>query len=211
MNDIRTFTIDEFNKQMQQPTLHPEVAVIDPARLEDDGTLCFTGNFYAIRFVQTRCGEARYGRKCADFQYGTLVFTKPGDIVRVCREDAVDGSISGILFHPELFSTKSLVFKKTDYTFFDYRENESLHLSLQEKRIVQDRLEHLTRNCGAILTATAYALYLPGWNCCWTTAFVSMNGNLPAAPTLTGNIWRSWTKRFPNIFHYADKSLWKAV
>ena len=122
MNDIRTFTIDEFNKQMQQPTLHPEVAVIDPARLEDDGTLCFTGNFYAIRFVQTRCGEARYGRKCADF-----------------------------------------------------------------------------------------ALYLPGWNCCWTTAFVSMNGNLPAAPTLTGNIWRSWTKRFPNIFHYADKSLWKAV
>lgn len=143
MNDIRTFTIDEFNKQMQQPTLHPEVAVIDPARLEDDGTLCFTGNFYAIRFVQTRCGEARYGRKCADFQYGTLVFTKPGDIVRVCREDAVDGSISGILFHPELFSTKSLVFKKTDYTFFDYRENESLHLSLQEKRIVQDRLEHL--------------------------------------------------------------------
>ena len=119
MNDIRTFTIDEFNKQMQQPTLHPEVAVIDPARLEDDGTLCFTGNFYAIRFVQTRCGEARYGRKCADFQYGTLVFTKPGDIV------------------------KSLVFKKTDYTFFDYRENESLHLSLQEKRIVQDRLEHL--------------------------------------------------------------------
>lgn len=53
MNDIRTFTIDEFNKQMQQPTLHPEVAVIDPARLEDDGTLCFTGNFYAIRFVQT--------------------------------------------------------------------------------------------------------------------------------------------------------------
>lgn len=143
MNDIRTFTIDEFNKQMRQPTLHPEVAVIAPARLEDDDTLCFTGNFYAIRFVQTRCGEARYGRKCADFQYGTLVFTKPGDIVRVSREDAVDGSISGILFHPELFSTKSLVFKKADYAFFDYRENESLHLSLQEKRIVQDRLEHI--------------------------------------------------------------------
>ena len=68
---------------------------------------------------------------------------KPGDIVRVSREDAVDGSISGILFHPELFNTKSLVFKEADYTFFDYRENEALHLSLQEKRIVQDRLEHI--------------------------------------------------------------------
>lgn len=143
MDDIRTFTIDEFNKQMQQPTLHPEVAFIDPARLTDDSTLCVTGNFYAIRFVRTRCGEMRYGRRCADFQYGTLAFTKPGDIVRICREDAVDGSISGILFHPELFSKKSLVFKKADYTFFDYRENESLHLSLQENRIVQDRLEHI--------------------------------------------------------------------
>ena len=143
MNDIRTFTIDEFNKQLNQPTLHPEVAVIDPARLTDDDALCFTGNFYAVRFVQTRCGEARYGRQCVDFQYGTLAFTKPGDIVHISRGDAVDGSISGILFHPELFSTKSLVFKKADYAFFDYRENESLHLSLQEKRIVQDRLEHI--------------------------------------------------------------------
>ena len=200
MNDIRTFTIDEFNKQMRQPTLHPEVAVIDPARLEDDGTLCFTGNFYAIRFVQTRCGEARYGRKCADFQYGTLVFTKPGDIVRVCREDAVDGSISGILFHPELFSTKSLVFKKT--AIRSSITGRTRLCTFPCKRSVSCKTDWniSTRNCGAILTATACALYLPGWNCCWTTAFVSMNGNLPAAPTLTGNIWRSWTKRFPNIF-----------
>ena len=143
MNDIRTFTIDGLNKHLHQPTLHPAVAVINPARLADDGALCFTGNFYAVRFVQARCGEARYGRRCADFQYGTLAFTKPGDAVCISRGDAADGSISGILFRPELFSTKSLVFKKADYTFFDYREDESLHLSLPEKRIVQDRLEHL--------------------------------------------------------------------
>lgn len=143
MNNIQTFTIEEFNKRMGQPTLHPLIAVIDAERLANDSTLCFTGNFYAVRFVWTRCGEARYGRKCADFQYGTLVFTKPGDTVYISHEDTVEGNIYGILFHPELFSQKSLVFKKADYTFFDYRENESLHLSLQEKRVVQDRLEHI--------------------------------------------------------------------
>lgn len=143
MNNIQTFTIEEFNKRMGQPTLHPLIAVIDAERLTNDSTLCFTGNFYAVRFVRTRCGEARYGRKCADFQYGTLVFTKPGDTMYISHEDTVDGSTSGILFHPELFSQKSLVFKKADYTFFDYRENESLHLSLQEKHVVQDRLEHI--------------------------------------------------------------------
>ena len=143
MNDIRTVTTDEFNKLMSQPTLHPKVAVIDAARLTDDSPLRFTGNFYAVRFVHTRCGEVQYGRRCVDFQYGTLTFTKPGDIVCISRNDAVDGNISGIMFHPELFNNKSLVFKKADYTFFDYRKNESLHLSLQEMRIVQDRLEHI--------------------------------------------------------------------
>lgn len=75
MNDIQSLTIDEFNKQMRQPTLHPQVAVINPGQLEDDTTLCFTGNFYAVRFVRTQCGEVRYGRQCVDFQYGTLAFT----------------------------------------------------------------------------------------------------------------------------------------
>ena len=146
MNDIRTFTIDEFNKQLNQPTLHHEVAVIDPARLADDGTLCFAGNFYAVRFVQTRCGEIRYGRQCADFQYGTLAFTKPGDTVRISREDAVDGSISGILFHPELFSTKSLVFKKADYAFFDYRELRR-DIDRHSLRLVSAGLELLLDYC----------------------------------------------------------------
>lgn len=95
MNDIQSLTIDEFNKQMRQPTLHPQVAVIDPGQLEDDTTLCFTGNFYAVRFVRTRCGEVRYGRQCVDFQYGTLTFTKPGDTICISHEDAIDGSISG--------------------------------------------------------------------------------------------------------------------
>ena len=107
MNHIRTFTIDEFNKQMHQLTLHPEVAAIAPVQLEGDGTLCITGNFYAVRFLHTQCAEMRYGRQCADFQYGTLAFTKPGDAVRISHNDAMGESISGILFCPELFSTKS--------------------------------------------------------------------------------------------------------
>lgn len=146
MSGIRTFSIEELNRQMRQPTLHPQVAVIDPSRLGEDTALCFTGNYYAVRFVRIQCGEpCPYGRQSADFQYATLAFTEPGDTVSVSREDAAEGDISGILFHPDLFCSKSLVLKKADYTFFGYRDNESLHLSLQEKLIVQDSLEHLYR------------------------------------------------------------------
>ena len=145
MDRQEILTIDEFNKRLRQPTLHPQVAVVRPECLEGDGTFCFAGNFYAVYFKRTRCGEACYGRQCMDFQYGTLVFAAPGDAIRLCREDAPEdgGGISGLLFHPGLFSQKSLVFKKADYAFFAYRDNESLHLSLQEKRIVQDCIRHI--------------------------------------------------------------------
>ncbi|CCY36489.1 dNA-binding domain-containing protein AraC-type [Alistipes sp. CAG:831] len=124
MSGIRTFSIEELNRQMRQPTLHPQVAVIDPSRLGEDTALCFTGNYYAVRFVRIQCGEpCPYGRQSADFQYATLAFTEPGDIVDVSREDAAGGDISGILFHPDLFCSKSLVLKKADYTFFGYRDN----------------------------------------------------------------------------------------
>ncbi len=111
--------------------------------MAEDATFCFTGNFYAVRFVQTRCGEVRYGRQCVDFQYAMLAFTKPGGLIRIRPEDVVGEGISGILFHPDLFETDSLLCKKTDYAFFHYRENESLHLFLKEKRIVQDCLKHI--------------------------------------------------------------------
>ena len=209
MNDIRTFTIDEFNKQMRQPTLHPEVAVIDPARLEDDGTLRATSTPSALsrhdaakrvmaesapisnmarwylRSRATSCASA--GRMPWTEAYPVFCSTRSCSAPKaLCsRKPTIRSSITG----------------RTSLCTFPCKRSASCKTVWNIS----------TRNCGAILTATAYALYLPGWNCCWTTAFVSMNGNLPAAPTLTGNIWRSWTKRFPNIFHYADKSLWKAV
>lgn len=63
MSGIRTFSLEELNRQMRQPTLHPQVAVIDPSRLGKDTALCFTGNYYAVRFVRIQCGEpCPYGR-----------------------------------------------------------------------------------------------------------------------------------------------------
>ena len=143
MQEVCLYTIDEVNKRLGQPTLHPQVAVLDAAALPESGRLCFSGNFYSVCFRHTSCGDPRYGRRCADFQYATLAFTAPGGIVTMERADAVAGGASGILFRPELFSMKSLVFKKNDYTFFGYRPEESLHLSLQEMRAVQDGMAQI--------------------------------------------------------------------
>lgn len=143
MNRQDIHTINDFNKRMCQPTLHPLIAVIDPVRLREGDRLRFSGNFYAVYFKHTQCGDRCYGRRPQDFQYGTLVFAAPGETIRIDREDAIQEDLTGLLFSPELFSQKSLVFKKTDYTFFAYKDNESLHLSLQERHLVQDCMEHI--------------------------------------------------------------------
>lgn len=121
MNRQDIHTINDFNKRMCQPTLHPLVAVIDPVRLREGDRLRFSGNFYAVYFKHTQCGDRCYGRRPQDFQYGTLVFAAPGDTIRIDREDAMPEGPTGLLFSPELFSQKSLVFKKTDYTFLPIR------------------------------------------------------------------------------------------
>lgn len=143
MKELDTFTIDSVNKQLHQPTLHPQVTVIRSESLDIDRTFCFSGNFYAVYFKQTHRGEESYGRQCMDFQYGTLVFAAPGEVIRIGKKDTQEEGMTGLLFHPELFSQKSLVFKKSDYSFFSYKDNESLHLSLQEKHIVLDCIKHI--------------------------------------------------------------------
>ncbi len=143
MNGLHQFSLHAFNKHMRQPTLHPQIAVVDPARLSDGMPLCFSGNFYAVCFKHTRCGDKRYGRCCQDFQYGTLTFAAPGVPVTIAPEDAAADGISGLLFCPELFCLKSLAPKRADYTFFAYAENEALHLSLPEKQAVLDCMARL--------------------------------------------------------------------
>lgn len=138
-------TINDFNKLMKQPTLHPLLTSIEPGRLENEEEYAFTGNFYAVYFKHAVCGDQRYGRRCCDFQYRTVAFAQPGDLVRLQRSDATADGISGILFHPEVFNQKSLIFKKNDYKFFAYRENESLHVSLQEQETLTDCLKHIEK------------------------------------------------------------------
>ena len=138
-------TINDFNKLMKQPTLHPLLTSIEPERLENEEEYAFTGNFYAVYFKHAVCGDQRYGRRCCDFQYRTVAFAQPGDLVRLQRSDATADGISGILFHPEVFNQKSLIFKKNDYKFFAYRENESLHVSLQEQETLTDCLKHIEK------------------------------------------------------------------
>lgn len=136
--------LNQYNALTGQRTLHPLVSVVVPGEAKPFKSLPVSGNFYALFFKQVECGNFRYGRRCHDFQSGTLVFKAPGTLVDIDTQPGQPG-ISGILFHPDLLNNTLLACKKAEYTFFSYRENESLHLSEQEKQIVQECMGNIQK------------------------------------------------------------------
>ena len=130
-------SISQFNTLIGQKTRHPLLSVIDLTEATRLDQLSISGDFYTLFFKQVPCGDSRYGRRCHDFQSCTLVFKAPGQTIDVNRHDLPEQThILGIAFHPKVFNEAPLVCKKSEYTFFSYQENESLHLSEREKQIV---------------------------------------------------------------------------
>lgn len=139
-------TICQLNTLIGQKTWHPLISVIDINEATRFEQLSISGNFYALFFKQVACGDFRYGRRCHDFQSGTLVFKAPGQVIDINRNDAPTPSkIIGIAFHPKVFNETALVCKKSEYTFFAYQENESLHLSEREKQTILACMHHFQK------------------------------------------------------------------
>ena len=128
-------TLEQYCSYCGQRCLHPDIGIITSGSLPDGQA--FKGNFYAICFRRTWCGDKRYGCGCYDFTSATVVFKSPGEII----EPAPVGQLpevpaAGILFTPGLLAHSSFCDKRDEYTFFGYHENESLHLSWRELQTI---------------------------------------------------------------------------
>lgn len=116
---------------------HPLVSVID---IEDQitqfdyGNVRYVMDFYQVNLKQGISGTLRYGRNHYDFEEGTLVFIKPGQVIQVeSQSDMAGASGWTLLFHPDFLLKSSLAQRIDDYSFFDYDIHEALHLSDEEQ------------------------------------------------------------------------------
>lgn len=124
---------------------HPLVSIIDYSKVKvadapEKGS--FVCGFYSISFKKY-CSFV-YGRQAFDHQEGTLHCTAPEQIItfdRKIESNSTEGW--GLYFHPELIRNTGLGKKIQDYAFFSYQENESLHLSEQEKQILLSLLKQM--------------------------------------------------------------------
>ncbi|NME68701.1 helix-turn-helix domain-containing protein [Flammeovirga aprica] len=97
-------------------------------------------NLYQVSFKNTKSGFKGYGRNSYDFEEGSLVFTKPDQVLIVGSHEknvAPEGGWT-LLFHPDLIRKSPLGMSIENYTFFDYDVNEGLHVSEKERLSIQE-------------------------------------------------------------------------
>lgn len=141
---IHLNTIDDYNRMMGLETLHPLVTVVDLKNAKKRiNNVKLNYGVYALFLKRGEGCKIYYGRQLYDYQAGTIVSFAPGQLIKVEMNDDVPMDAIGLLFHPDLIYGTSLGSKMQHYSFFEYAQNEALHLSDQERGIITDCFKRL--------------------------------------------------------------------
>ncbi|SDL93925.1 Helix-turn-helix domain-containing protein [Catalinimonas alkaloidigena] len=125
---------------------HPLITIIDLANVHPDRPP--EEVFYRTAFYSIVCkrfeGAMKYGRAAYDFEEGSLMFTAPHQVISSSPDLQVTEGW-GLFFHPDLLHGTELGSTIHHYSYFQYDANEALHISEEEKHVLQESLEKIKR------------------------------------------------------------------
>lgn len=118
------------NRAFHAETLHPLVSLIDMSSPCERGRM--KTDCYAVVFRHNAGDGAKYGLRPCDFTDGTLLFVTPDKEIDLAT---ADGKM--LVFHPSLTECTPLGLRLKEYSFFKYRQDESLHISCCEEKVIK--------------------------------------------------------------------------
>ena len=126
---------------------HPLLTIIRkwPKSNKNIEQIKFTSDLFYIALKRDIRGSFKYGRNSYDYQEGTMIFIKPGQVATFSPSEA-ETETEGwtILFHPDLIRKYNIGKTISQFSYFNYEINEALHLSNKERdflNIIVDNLE----------------------------------------------------------------------
>lgn len=134
---LKVRSVNDYGSYLGCPARHPLVCVIDYAEVSPIRHSLNNYGVYAL-FLRDDVGvELDYGCGRYDYNKGTLLCVAPGQVGGK-EDNGEQVSITGwaLLFHPDLLRGTPLEKRIRDYSFFDYRVNEALHMSDREHDIL---------------------------------------------------------------------------
>lgn len=138
MNKIlKVRNVNDYARYLGCPEQHPLVCVIDYAEVSPIRHSLNNYSVYGLFLRDDVEVELDYGCGKYDYNKGTLLCVAPGQVGG--KEDngervAIAGWV--LLFHPDLLHGTPLERRIRDYSFFDYRVNEALHMTDEEHDIL---------------------------------------------------------------------------
>lgn len=143
---IKADTIEQYNRLFGFETRHPLVGIVRFDSTVPRLTHRMTMGFYALFIKKTTGCIINYGKTVYDFDDETVVGFAPGQTVGIqYPEEGPAPESIGLLFHPDFLNRTALGQKIKQYSFFSYASNEALHLSTEERIILQDYMEKIAR------------------------------------------------------------------
>ena len=134
---LKVRSVNDYGSYLGCPARHPLVCVIDYAEVSPIRHSLNNYGVYAL-FLRDDVGvELDYGCGRYDYNKGTLLCVAPGQVGgKEDNGERVSITEWALLFHPDLLRGTPLEKRIRDYSFFDYRVNEALHMSDREHDIL---------------------------------------------------------------------------
>ena len=138
MNKIlKVRNVGDYSRWVGHTDRHPLVSVIDYAEVSPIRHSLNNYSIYGIFFHDEAEIDLAYGCGKYDYKKGTVICVAPGQIGG--KEDNGERvMLTGwaLLFHPDLLHGAPLEKAIKNYSFFDYRVNEALHMTDEEHGIL---------------------------------------------------------------------------
>lgn len=132
-NILKIKNVSDFERYHGLENRHPLVSVIDYDEISPIRPSVNNYEVFGLFLHNQLSADLTYGCGRYDYRNGTLICVAPGQIggsENKGERIQLDGW--SLLFHPDLLHGTPLAMTIREYTFFDYRVNEALHLMDEE-------------------------------------------------------------------------------
>lgn len=126
----------DYSRYLGQTDRHPLVSVIDFSEVSPIRHSLNNYSVYGMFIHEHLPVELTYGCGKYDYTSGTLICVAPGQIGgKEDNGEKIDLDGWALLFHPDILHGTPLEKTIKEYSFFDYRINEALHMTHEEHDI----------------------------------------------------------------------------
>ena len=146
---LKVRNVNDYSRYLGHPAQHPLVCAINYAEVSPIRHSLNNYSVYGLFLRDDAEVELDYGCGKYDYKKGTLLCVAPGQIGG--KEDNGElASITGwaLLFHTDLLHGTALEKHIKDYSFFDYRVNEALHMTDEEHDILTSLMRQISEELG---------------------------------------------------------------